>query len=92
MSDGVQFDTESDLSIRPAERVKKKSLTELLVMGKTGPIQNEKQAQQVVVFSSLLMILLAGWLFVSGTQGPERLTNQQVQQIIQNQQGAQAPR
>ena len=57
-----------------------------------GFVKNEKQAQQFLLGLAVLLILLAGWFWITGMQGAEKLDESAIEQIIRNQQGATAPR
>lgn len=86
----VQFENEA-VSTYSSASVGSTGITKWLIANTGGFVKTEKQAQQFLLGIAILLILFAGWLLVSGSKGVEKLDENDVQRIIQNQQGATAP-
>lgn len=56
-----------------------------------GMLKDEKHASRFLLITASLLIIVALYFAYSSFRGPEALDAREVQQIIQNQQGARAP-
>ena len=92
MSGDVQFDEENSHAPSVQFSVESKPSVFIQLVLKTGMATTKRQAEIILAVFVVLALIFVCWFFLFGVGGKAKpLTNNQIEQIIKNQQGAQAP-